>query len=92
MSESDFERLLEEAIRVAKDGAVMTYRNLLVPRKHPASLNHAICSLEKLSRKLKTQDLSFIYNNYVVEKVKKERSVWATKSESFQTARNLKTS
>ncbi len=92
LSESDFEGLLKETIRVAKDGAIMTYRNLLVPRKHPDSLNGAIRSLEKLSQKLKTKDLSFIYNNYVIEKIKKERLAWITRSESSPTVKNLKTS
>lgn len=69
-----YRRLLEQTIRVAEDGAVMTYRNLLVPREHPACLDEKIASLRGLAMSLHKKDLSFIYNAYIVEKIKKERS------------------
>jgi len=71
MPPSAFEALLRETIRVARDGAVLTYRNLLVLREHPAALEPAIRSRAETARILKEQDLSFIYDNYVVEEVRK---------------------
>jgi S-adenosylmethionine-diacylglycerol 3-amino-3-carboxypropyl transferase len=85
MSEVEFENLLRETLRVAKDGSVITYRNLLVPREHPYILNTSIRSLKELAVNLKSLDLSFIYNNYVVEKIEKENFSWSTKSKLSQT-------
>ena len=83
--EDSFEKLLKETIRIAKDKAVITYRNLLVYREHPESLNKNIKSNTKLSNSLHKKDLSFIYNNYVVEEILKEKEAWAVKSFQFQT-------
>jgi S-adenosylmethionine-diacylglycerol 3-amino-3-carboxypropyl transferase len=88
MSEIDFENLLKETIRVAKDGGIMTYRNLLVPREHPYFLSRSIRSLKRLAENLKSLDLSFIYNNYIVEKIEKEGLSWDMMSKSFQTIKN----
>ena len=71
MSPEAYEDLLKETIRVAKNGAIMTYRNLLVFREHPASLEENIQSLRELAKSLHQQDLSFIYNNYIVEEIHK---------------------
>lgn len=71
MSDDAYEGLLKETIRVAKDRAVLTYRNLLVFREHPLVLNENIRSLKKLAKSLHEQDLSFIYDNYVVEEIHK---------------------
>jgi S-adenosylmethionine-diacylglycerol 3-amino-3-carboxypropyl transferase len=71
MSAEAYENLLRETIRVAKNGAIMTYRNLLVFREHPASLEENIRSLRQLAKSLHKQDLSFIYNNYIVEEIHK---------------------
>jgi len=88
MSEVEFENLLRETLRVAKDGSVMTYRNLLVLREHPYILNTSIRSLKELAVNLKSLDLSFIYNNYVVEKIEKENFSWRMKSELSQTIKS----
>ncbi len=88
MSEVEFENLLRETLRVAKDGSVITYRNLLVPREHPYILNTSIRSLNELAVILKSLDLSFIYNNYVVEKIEKENFSWRMKSELSQTIKS----
>jgi hypothetical protein len=56
---------------VAKDGAVITYRNHLVTRKRPDLLADKIIPDEKLSTELHDRDLSFIYKSYVVEQIKK---------------------
>ena len=69
--EAAFEALLRETIRVARDGAVLTYRNLLVPRRRPESLGAYILSCPEISASLRAKDLSFIYSDYVVEKISK---------------------
>jgi S-adenosylmethionine-diacylglycerol 3-amino-3-carboxypropyl transferase len=66
------EALLRETIRVAEDGAILTYRNLLVSRSSPDSLRSWIKPLEGLAESLLTRDLSFIYNRYVVESIQKD--------------------
>jgi len=71
MSPAAFEGLLRETVRVAKDKAILTYRNLLVFRERPASLGGTIRSRTELAKTLQENDLSFIYDNYVVEQVEK---------------------
>jgi S-adenosylmethionine-diacylglycerol 3-amino-3-carboxypropyl transferase len=71
MSPAAYENLLRETVRVARDGAVLTYRNLLVFRERPPSLGGTIRSLQGLAKALRGTDLSFIYDNYVVEQVEK---------------------
>jgi S-adenosylmethionine-diacylglycerol 3-amino-3-carboxypropyl transferase len=71
MSPGAFEGLLRETVRVARDGAVLTYRNLLVPREHPASLEPSIRSRKDVAAALRDRDLSFIYDGYVVEEIVK---------------------
>ena len=71
MSPAAFESLLRETVRVARDGAVLAYRNLLVFRERPASLGGSIRSRRGLAQALQGTDLSFIYDNYVVEQVEK---------------------
>jgi hypothetical protein len=56
---------------VARDKAVLTYRNLLVFRERPASLGGTLKPLRDLAKSLHEADLSFIYDNYVVEQVEK---------------------
>ncbi|MEP0822691.1 MAG: DUF3419 family protein [Ignavibacterium sp.] len=72
MSPADCEAILRETVRVAKPGAILTYRNLLVPRSRPETLAHEIEPLEDLANALFERDLSFIYDRYVVERVRKE--------------------
>jgi S-adenosylmethionine-diacylglycerol 3-amino-3-carboxypropyl transferase len=66
-----FEDLLRETVRVARDGAVLVYRNLLVPRERPAALAPWIRPRPDLARPLGEADLSFIYDRYVVEQIEK---------------------
>ncbi|MEW6512014.1 MAG: DUF3419 family protein [Bacteroidota bacterium] len=73
MSPEAYERLLRRAWRVGSDGAVLTYRNLLVFRERPASLKDLIRPNRELARTLHASDRSFIYRNYVVEIVQKEK-------------------
>jgi len=75
MSPEAYERLLRETVRVARPGAILTYRNLLVFRERPASLAAVLEPRPDIARPLQARDLSFIYDNYVVEEVRKgERS------------------
>jgi S-adenosylmethionine-diacylglycerol 3-amino-3-carboxypropyl transferase len=75
MSPEAYERLLRETVRVARPGAILTYRNLLVFRERPASLAAVLEPRPDIARPLQAKDLSFIYDNYVVEEVRKgERS------------------
>jgi S-adenosylmethionine-diacylglycerol 3-amino-3-carboxypropyl transferase len=73
ISAEEFCLLLKEIIRVAKDGAVITYRNHLVTRNRPDSLADQLIPDEKLSIALHDRDLSFIYKAYVVERIKKNQ-------------------
>jgi len=66
-----FENLLKETIRVARDGAILTYRNLLVSRSRPDSLAKWIYPQKELSEALYAEDRSFIYRAYVVERITK---------------------
>jgi len=77
---SDFEKLLHETIRIAKNGAILTYRNLLVHRECPLILSKQIKSHKKYAAELYNNDLSFIYNNYVVEEIQKDEKSWPMKS------------
>jgi S-adenosylmethionine-diacylglycerol 3-amino-3-carboxypropyl transferase len=65
------EEILKETIRVAKHGAIITYRNLLVPRSRPETLAQWIVPDTQLSKELLEADLSFIYRAFIVEKINK---------------------
>jgi S-adenosylmethionine-diacylglycerol 3-amino-3-carboxypropyl transferase len=71
MPENEFEDLLRETVRVAEPGAILTYRNLLVPRSRPDSLRELIEPDTVMADTLAHQDLSFMYSNYRVEHVRK---------------------
>lgn|GEM_PF-577536 len=71
MTPASVESLLRETIRVARDGAVLTYRNLIIPRSRPESLSRWLEPDAELARRLHEQDRSFIYRAYVVERVRK---------------------
>jgi S-adenosylmethionine-diacylglycerol 3-amino-3-carboxypropyl transferase len=69
MSPPAFESLLRETVRVGRPGAILTYRNLLVFRERPESLADVLRPRRDISGALKARDLSFIYDNYVVEEI-----------------------
>jgi S-adenosylmethionine-diacylglycerol 3-amino-3-carboxypropyl transferase len=71
MSPEEFTLLLLETLRVAKQGAVMTYRNHLVTRARPEILKDQIIPDRQLSDDLIKKDRSFIYKAYVIERIKK---------------------
>jgi len=92
ISPEQFNKLLVQTIRTAKDKSIITYRNLLVPRIHPPSLNNRIELKEELSAILHKRDLSFIYDRYVVEQInKKEESCHLSlvESQTKDTSMNL---
>lgn len=71
MSPESCEALLRQTVRVASDGAVLTYRNLLVPRSRPAGLADVLVPDQETAHRLHERDRSFIYRAYVVERVRK---------------------
>ena len=71
MSIEEYTLLLLETLRIAKDGAVITYRNHLVTRNRPEMFADQIIPDMKLSIELRKRDRSFIYKAYVVERIKK---------------------
>ncbi len=84
MSEEAFTDLLNQTVRVAKNDSVITYRNLLVPRKHPESLSLNIHSENELAERLHNKDLSFIYDSYIVENIEKQKMPCAIKLLEYQ--------
>jgi S-adenosylmethionine-diacylglycerol 3-amino-3-carboxypropyl transferase len=66
-----YDNLLKETIRVARNDSMITYRNLLVFREHSKVFNGQIVLLKPLAKSLHKKDLSFIYDNYVVEQIHK---------------------
>ena len=66
-----FEATLRETYRVARPGARLCYRNLLVRRKHPGSLDHLFTPHDELAARLLYHDRSFVYSNFEVASVKK---------------------
>ena len=86
MSPAAFEKLLRETSRVATECAVITYRNLLVIRERPGALADVLVPDRDLARRLHERDRSFIYRNYVVERVRKAESQCTMKSEQLAVA------
>lgn len=70
-----FESLLKETIRIARNGSVITYRNLLVPRSRPESLARWIKPENECAQELHKRDLSFIYRAYHVELIEKQHAI-----------------
>ncbi len=86
MSPEAYEELLRQTIRVARDHALLTYRNLLVDRRRPDGLAEQIRPLRMLARSLHSKDLSFIYSKYVIEQIDKRGILCTTASERCTTA------
>ena len=80
MPRASFTRLLRETLRVATPGAVMTYRNLLVPRSRPEELAAWIEPRRAQARALHERDLSFVYQSYVIEILNPVEAACATES------------
>jgi S-adenosylmethionine-diacylglycerol 3-amino-3-carboxypropyl transferase len=86
MPEEAFEGILREVWRVASSDAVMTYRNLLVFRERPPVLQMMIRPDRALAESLHARDRSFVYRNYVVERINKRETRWSTRSKQSMTA------
>ena len=71
VAQGAYEQLLRETHRVARPGATLTYRNLLVHRERPEGLADWFESDRALARAQHDRDRSFVYRNYVIEKVRK---------------------
>jgi S-adenosylmethionine-diacylglycerol 3-amino-3-carboxypropyl transferase len=84
VSTEEFENLLRDTIRVAKDKSVITYRNLLVRREHPYVLDKNIESGNELANRLHNIDMSFIYDRYVVEIIFKKETSCFTEPLKYQ--------
>ena len=66
-----FEKLLGETHRVARPNARLCYRNLLVRRRHPPSLNDRFRPEDDLAAALLRRDRSFVYSHFEVASVRK---------------------
>ncbi|MBX3472341.1 MAG: BtaA family protein [Planctomycetes bacterium] len=78
MSQDAFHALLRQFHRAARDGARLTWRNLLVPRGHPDALSDLFEHEPALSQEIHARDRSFVYGAFVVERVKKAARGLAT--------------
>ena len=70
MSAQETVRLFTEVARTAKRGARVCFRNLIVPRDVPESLQSRIVLQEALSAELLARDRSFVYSRvqaYVIQ-------------------------
>ena len=61
MSEKDTLRLFSAVKRAARQGARVIFRNLMIPREVPESLQHNIVKDEALSHDIYDNDRSFVY-------------------------------
>jgi S-adenosylmethionine-diacylglycerol 3-amino-3-carboxypropyl transferase len=66
-----FEAMLRETWRVGRPGARLCYRNLLVRRSHPRTLDGLFQPHRDLGAALLRQDRSFVYSNFEVASVTK---------------------
>jgi S-adenosylmethionine-diacylglycerol 3-amino-3-carboxypropyl transferase len=71
MSAERYERTLAQLVNAARDGARVCYYNNLVPRSHPPSLDHVLRRERELGRRLHWADRSFLYRDFVVERVER---------------------
>lgn len=87
MSQQAFTDILRQAVRVGTDGARLVYRNLLVRRERPDVLAGVIAREQELAASILGRDHSFIYNNYVVERISKGGRTWDYRSSRSKAAR-----
>jgi S-adenosylmethionine-diacylglycerol 3-amino-3-carboxypropyl transferase len=69
--EAGFREMLQEAFRVSRPGGRLCYRNLLVRRRLPASLQPSLQVDRALSERLLSEDRSFVYSHFEVVRVRK---------------------
>jgi S-adenosylmethionine-diacylglycerol 3-amino-3-carboxypropyl transferase len=70
-----FEAMLRETWRAGRPGARLCYRNLLVRRRQPHTLDALFRPHDDLAARLLQQDRSFVYSNFEVASVTKP--AWA---------------
>lgn len=70
-----FRRTLLEIHRVARPGARLCYRNLLVRRRHPADLDPFFEADDGLAARLLFEDRSFVYSGFEVATVRKPSAI-----------------
>jgi len=71
MSERDTLRLFEGVYRTARPGAMVSFRNLMIPRDVPQILKDKIVKDEMLSKQLYDTDRSFVYGKVAAYSIKK---------------------
>ena len=69
VSPESYHSLLQELLRVSRNGARLAYWNMLAERRRPASMVNEIKSLGILSQQLFAQDQAFFYRDFVIEEV-----------------------
>jgi S-adenosylmethionine-diacylglycerol 3-amino-3-carboxypropyl transferase len=69
MSETAYETLLHEFVRVGTRGARLVYWNVVVDRHRPKQLSHALRELRSMAARLHRKDKAFFYRNLIVEEV-----------------------
>jgi S-adenosylmethionine-diacylglycerol 3-amino-3-carboxypropyl transferase len=74
MSVEETGRLFSEVARSAHPGARICFRNLIVPRSVPQSLQSKLELQEELSRELLAQDRSFVYSRVQAYVVREEKA------------------
>jgi len=73
--EETFGQMLLEVHRVARHGARLCYRNLLVRRRQPAALESLFLADGELASRLLRQDRSFVYSHFEVASVRKAEAL-----------------
>lgn len=74
MPDGPYEALLRELWRTARDGGVLSYRNLFAPRSRPESMRDLLQPDEDLGRRLNAKDRSFFYDRQIVERARKVKA------------------
>ncbi len=69
VSPERYHGLLQELVRVSRNGARLAYWNLLAERRRPASMANEIRPLSDLAQQLFQQDKAFFYQDFVIEEV-----------------------
>jgi S-adenosylmethionine-diacylglycerol 3-amino-3-carboxypropyl transferase len=65
------EQMMREIHRVARPGARLCYRNLLVRRRHPPALDLQFASEDERATRLLARDRSFVYSGFEIATVRK---------------------
>jgi S-adenosylmethionine-diacylglycerol 3-amino-3-carboxypropyl transferase len=66
VSPETFHALLRRTHRASRHGARLCYRNLLVRRRHPASLDGLFAPNDALAARLLSEDRSFVYSHFEI--------------------------